>query len=147
MSYTKTLSDYLSLPYTIELVREDDTTWFASVVELPGCMTEGDSAGDAVAMIQDAMAGWIELALADGREIPEPRSADEYSGKFVVRVPKSLHRDLVAAAQREEVSLNQLIATELARAVGRRDTIITQAAAPRMRSTADLTIHEDPSVY
>ena len=71
------------------------------------------------AMIQDAMAGWIEIALADGHPVPEPRSSDEFSGKFVVRVSKSLHRDLVDAAAREEVSLNQFIATELARAVGR----------------------------
>ena len=35
------------------------------------------------------------------------RSEDRYSGKFVVRVPKSLHRSLAAAAEREGVSLNQ----------------------------------------
>ena len=119
MSTAKDLNYYLSLPYTIELIREDDTTWFARVVELPGCITEGDSPEDAVAMIQDAMAGWIELGLEDGRAIPEPRPADEYSGKFVVRVSKSLHRDLVDSAARETVSLNQFIVTELARAVGR----------------------------
>ena len=115
----QSLDHYLSLPYTIEIVREDETTWFARVVELPGCMTEGDSPEDAVAMIRDAMAGWLELALEDGKPIPEPRSSEEYSGKFVVRVPKSLHRDLVETAAREAVSLNQYIATELARSVGR----------------------------
>jgi antitoxin HicB len=92
------VNDYMALPYTIELIREDATTWFARVVELPGCMTEGDSAAEAVAMLQDAMAGWIELALEDGRSIPAPKRQEEFSGKFVVRVPKSLHRDLVAAA-------------------------------------------------
>ena len=64
-----TIDYYLSLPYTIELIREDETTWFARVVELPGCMTEGDSAPDAVAMIQDAMAGWIELAMHEDAPI------------------------------------------------------------------------------
>lgn len=113
-----TIDTYLALPYTIELIREDEATWFARVVELPGCMTEGDSAADAAAMIQDAMSGWIELALADGRPIPAPRPHEEFSGKFVVRVPKSLHRDLVAAAARDDVSLNQFITVELARAVG-----------------------------
>lgn len=115
----KDLAYYLALPYTIELVREEDAAWFARVVELPGCISEGDSAEDAAGMIQDAMAGWIELALEDGRAIPEPKPREEYSGKFVVRVPRSLHRDLVEAAAREQVSLNQFIATELARAVGR----------------------------
>ncbi len=40
-------------------------------------------------------------------DVPLPNSADRYSGKFVVRVPKSLHRSLAAAAEREGVSLNQ----------------------------------------
>ena len=115
----ESLDYYLSLPYTIEMVREDETTWFARVLELPGCMTEGDSPEDAAAMIRDAMAGWLELALEDGKPIPKPRSNEEFRGKFVVRVPKSLHRDLVDAAAREAVSLNQYIATELARSVGR----------------------------
>ncbi len=69
----RTMNDSMALPYTIELIREDATIWFARVVELPGCMTEGDSAAEAVAMLQDAMAGWIELALEDGRAIPEPK--------------------------------------------------------------------------
>ena len=119
MTSSKDLNYYLSLPYTIELIREDESTWFARVVELPGCITEGDSPQDVIEMIHDAMAGWIEVALEDGESIPEPRPSEEYSGKFVVRVPKSLHRDLVEAAAREEVSLNHYIGTELARAVGR----------------------------
>lgn len=115
----KDLNYYLSLPYTIELIREDESTWFARVAELPGCVTEADSSAEAVTMIYDAMSSWIEVALSDGQPVPKPRSAEEYSGKFVVRVSKSLHRDLVAAAEREDVSLNQYVATELARAVGR----------------------------
>lgn len=115
----KDLNFYLSLPYTIMLVREDDATWFARVLELPGCMTEGDSAAEAAEMIQDAMTSWLEVALDDGMTIPEPRPEEDFSGKFVVRVAKSLHRDLVEAADREGVSLNQFINTALARAVGR----------------------------
>jgi antitoxin HicB len=115
----KDLSYYLALPYTIELVREDESTWFARVPELPGCMTEGNSPSEAAEMIYDAMSAWLEVALADGQPVPEPRAVEAYSGKFVVRVSKSLHRDLVAAAEREDVSLNQYVVTELARAVGR----------------------------
>jgi len=139
MNSKKDLSYYLSLPYTFELIREDDTTWFARVVELPGCITEGDSAEDAVAMIQDAMAGWLDIALEDGRVIPEPKPTEEYSGKFVVRVSKSLHRDLVNTAAREEVSLNQFIATELARSVGRQTIQNTDAPsdAPASKNDSD----------
>lgn len=49
------------------MVREDETTWFVRVVELPGCISEGDSPAEAIEMIQDAMAAWLEIALEDGR--------------------------------------------------------------------------------
>jgi predicted HicB family RNase H-like nuclease len=48
--------------------------------------------------------------------LPEPElrpSREEYSGKFVVRVPKSLHAALAAEAAAEGVSLNQLVVAKL----------------------------------
>jgi antitoxin HicB len=115
----KDLEYYLDLPYTIELTRSAGGGWFVRVRELPGCMSQGETPQEAMDMIQDAMRGWIEISLEDGDPIPEPRTMDEYSGKFVVRVPRSLHRDLVEAADREGVSLNQYVNVVLARAVGR----------------------------
>jgi antitoxin HicB len=117
MTTQKGLNYYLSLPYTIQLIREDGESWFARVLELPGCMTEGDSPEEVVEMIFDAMAGWLEIALEDGRPIPEPRPVEDYSGKFVVRVPRTLHRQLVEASDRESVSLNQYINVILAEGV------------------------------
>ena len=119
----KDINYYLSLPYTIKVMREDENTWFARIEELPGCITEADSAEEATEMILDAMAAWVEIALEDGYPIPEPRSDEAFSGKFVVRIPKSLHRDLVGMATKEGTSLNQYINTELARSVGRTDLI------------------------
>jgi antitoxin HicB len=75
----------------------------ARVVELPGCITQGDTFEELGEMIEDAKRSWIETALADGQEIPQPRSEEKYSGKFIVRVPKSLHRELVETAEREGV--------------------------------------------
>jgi antitoxin HicB len=53
--------------------------------------------------------------------VPQPAPQDAgagYSGRFVIRIPPSLHRDLVRRAQEEGVSLNQFAAVALARAVG-----------------------------
>lgn len=110
------LERYLRLPYTRELVPEDDGTWYARVLELPGCMTVGDTQAEALTNLNDAMSAWIESKLEDRESIPEP--AGSFSGRFVVRVPKTLHRDLVKAANRNGISLNQFIATALAQAVG-----------------------------
>lgn len=133
MANTRTVEYYASLPYTIELVRQDEETWFARVVELPGCITEGDTLAEAAAMIQDALAAWIEIALDDGRPIPEPRSSEDYSGKFVLRLPQSLHRDLATAAAREGVSLNQYLNVELARAVGRMAALVEETGSAGTR--------------
>ena len=117
----KTVNDYLHLPYTIEVIRdndEDNPGWVARVIELPGCLTQADTFEELGEMIEDAMRLWIDTALADGSEVPEPRPEGSYSGKFVVRVPKSLHRELAEAAEREGVSLNMFVSTALGKAVG-----------------------------
>ena len=114
----KTLEDYLGLAYTRELIPEPEGGWFVRIKELPGCMSQGETPEEAMNMINDAMAGWIESALAHGTPIPEPRDHADYSGKFVVRVPKSMHRRLTAAAEMDNVSLNQWILAALAEALG-----------------------------
>jgi antitoxin HicB len=119
----RSVDEYLALPYTIEVIRDTDLEnpgWVARVLELPGCITQADTLDELYEMIEDAMRGWIEVALEDGLAIPEPRTIESYSGKFVVRVPKSLHRELVEVAEEEGVSLNMYITTALGRAVGHR---------------------------
>jgi antitoxin HicB len=109
---------YLALPYTRELIPEPEGGWFVRVKELPGCMSQGDTVDEAMLMIEEAMRGWLESELENGKTIPEPRPEEEYSGKFIVRVPKSLHRKLAEISGSEGVSLNQWINTTLAEAVG-----------------------------
>lgn len=113
----KTLGYYMNLPYTLE-VRHDEDGWFAKVLELPGCMTWADTFEDLGLMIEDAQRGWIEDALENGDSVPEPRDEESYSGKVNLRMPKSLHRDLAHHAEREGVSLNQVMIIALARSVG-----------------------------
>lgn len=110
----KTLDYYMELPYTVE-VRHDEDGYFARVVELRGCMTWADSFEELGPMIEDSRRGWIEDALEHGDVVPEPRETGGYSGKVVLRMPKSLHRDLTRRAEAENVSLNQLMVTGLAR--------------------------------
>jgi predicted RNase H-like HicB family nuclease len=118
----KTAEDYLGLPYHIVLVRDrsedGDEGWVAAVEELPGALSQGKTAADAVENVRDAMLGWIDVMLQDGKLIPEPRPEQHYSGKFVVRLSPSLHEALVKEADREGVSLNQFVASALAGAIG-----------------------------
>ena len=102
----KNLVYYLSLPYSIHIQAEAEGGFFARVEELKGCMTQGESLEKVAGNIHDAMEAWLTTALDRGIAIPEPES---YSGKFVLRVPKSLHRKLAENARRETLSLNQFL--------------------------------------
>ena len=113
----KNLEYYLNLPYKIEVLRDYDPEnpgWVATIPDLPGCITQVDSFEELENMIEDAKQTWLEAAIERGIPIPEPRAEEEYSGKFVVRVPRSLHRKLVEEAESEGVSLNQFINVALA---------------------------------
>jgi antitoxin HicB len=115
------IDSYLQKPYTIEIIPEEkigSEGYFARVVELPGCMTQADDFQELETMIKDAMRAWIETSLENGQDIPEPKRIQEYSGKFLLRIPKSLHRELVYLSEKESVSLNSFITTILARSVG-----------------------------
>ncbi len=121
MSETRDLSYYLTVPYAVRVYREPDGSGFtAEIPDLPGCITCADTLDEVWALIDDAKRGWLELALADGDPIPEPAPPleDQPSGKFTVRVPRSLHRKLSEEARREGVSLNQFVTVALAETVG-----------------------------
>ena len=108
----------LARPYTRELIRNEDGTWFARVFEFTGCMAEGATSEEAIENLEDAMTSWIEVHLEDGDPLPLPLTSDQYSGKFLMRVPKTLHRELARRADFEGVSLNQYALAALSRCVG-----------------------------
>ena len=112
---------YMQLPYTIKLIKEDDGTYYVSVDELPGCASMGDTVNEAMEMIKDAMRGWLESNLERGLEIPLPEVMREYSGRFIVRVPASLHKKLVLEAKKEGVSLNQYVVSILSEGASVKD--------------------------
>jgi predicted HicB family RNase H-like nuclease len=60
------------------------------------------------------MEGYIETKRENGFDVPLPVSAEQYSGKFNVRLPKSLHQRLAIEAEKEGVSLNQYVVYKLA---------------------------------
>jgi predicted RNase H-like HicB family nuclease len=103
-------NDYLKLPYNIiirHVVDESGNYYLASVLEFDGCMSDGATYQEAFENIQEAMAGWIETKRANGFPVPPPVGDETYSGKFVVRLPKTLHARLAIEAEQEGVSLNQ----------------------------------------
>ncbi len=74
---SKTIEYYMSLPYSIVLTplsAEDGGGWLAEIPLLRGCITDGDSQLEALQMIEDAKRGWLEVALENNEQIPEPEA-------------------------------------------------------------------------
>ena len=86
--------------------------------DLPGCRSDGATPEEAVKNGRDALAAWLAVAAEFGDKAVAPFSAT--SGRFVQRVPRSLHAQLIAQAKAEGVSLNTLIVSLVAMGLGQK---------------------------
>ncbi|HEV8052214.1 MAG TPA: type II toxin-antitoxin system HicB family antitoxin [Parachlamydiaceae bacterium] len=106
-------------PFTIrELSLDDGSGFLIEFPDLPGCMSDGETVEEAMANGVDAVQCWIDAAKAKGREIPDSCDVESQSGKWVQRVPKTLHARLTRQAKREHVSLNTLVVSILSESLG-----------------------------
>jgi len=114
----KPLEYYLRLKYPVTIHEAEEGGYFAEIIDLPGCMAQAETLDHMHKEIDIARKLWLESMYEDGNEIPLPRNENEYSGKFIIRVPKSLHRKLDQIAELEGVSLNQYVVSALSHVTG-----------------------------
>jgi predicted RNase H-like HicB family nuclease len=117
----KPLEYYFSLKYPVTIEEAPEGGYFAQIKDLPGCYSQGETLEETYENIEEARRLWLESMYEDGNEIPLPETERKYSGKFNVRIPKSLHRKLDEMADREGVSLNHYLVSTLSRAVGQEE--------------------------
>lgn len=103
--------------YRLEARREEDGSWTLLVPDLPGCVATGDNMAEALEDLPDVIDLWIATAESRGIPVPAPAEEEEYSGKFVLRIAKSLHARASREAAREGISLNAYCANALAEVV------------------------------
>ena len=122
MKTMMTVEDYLKLPYAVDIHWDsDDEFYVARVAEISECMGHGNSRSDAMDMAFDNLRDWIEDALESGAQIPVPVPSPELpSGKWLQRVPRTLHLELTKLAAQDGVSLNQWVVVVLSREAGYR---------------------------
>ena len=111
------LKDYIKLPYTrmvSEMNDESGYYFYGKILELDGCQSTGDTIEELYESLNEALEGYLEVKIENGLPIPKPNNVGEYSGKFNVRLPKSLHQRLTIEAEKEGVSLNTLVLYKLA---------------------------------
>jgi predicted HicB family RNase H-like nuclease len=111
-------AEILMKPFARQVVPQPDGLFKAEILEFPGCFAVGESPAAALVTLEEVAVDWIEAALAQGQDIPEPTESAAYSGKFVVRMSKTLHRKAAQFALRDGVSLNQFVVNCVAEHVG-----------------------------
>lgn len=108
----------IEYPFEVRpLTGDEGGGWLITFPDLPGCMSDGESPEEAIKNGRDAVAAWLVATQDAGREAPRP--GEPPSGKFIARVPRSLHARLTARAKQEGVSMNALVSTFLAECLGR----------------------------
>ena len=116
------VASYLRAQYVRMIIpNAEEGGYLAEVLELPGCITDGDTPEEAYRNLEEAMAGWIRASLDTNRPVPDPVGGREYSGRFPLRMSTELHRVAALRAMQEGVSLNQWIAGAIAEKVAKED--------------------------
>lgn len=109
-------------PFEIRPLDADEGGGFLiSYSDFSECIADGETVEEAIANGRSALSETIATLKAKGFPVPAPNSGGVASGKFVARVPKSVHAQLATRAKAEGVSLNSLVLAFLAEGLGRRD--------------------------
>jgi predicted RNase H-like HicB family nuclease len=96
----KTLQYYLHLPYKIEIESIPEEEGGGCIARLPqfgrlGIIGDGETPEEAVRDLNKNKEIRFKQYLDEGLAVPEPETEDkEYSGEFIVHVPKFLHKEL-----------------------------------------------------
>ncbi|MCO5122026.1 MAG: type II toxin-antitoxin system HicB family antitoxin [Burkholderiaceae bacterium] len=110
------LSDY---PFEIRpLSVEEGGGFLVSFPDFAECISDGETIEEAIENGRDALKATVAALKAGKLPVPPPNSGGVASGKFVARVPRTIHAQLATRAKAEGVSLNALVLTFIAQGLG-----------------------------
>lgn len=114
---------YSSLPYTLVIEGRDEHSDYcvASFAELPDLFMVGSTPEESIAELESVKRDWIETYLELGNKMPVPLKLRKFSGNYLLRMQRSLHKALALHADLEGVSINQYVVSALSRTVGREE--------------------------
>lgn len=118
------MRDLSQYPFEIRPLSDDEGGGFLiSFTDFTECISDGETIEESIQNGMDALQETIAALESLGLAVPEPGSGGGYSGKFIQRVPKSIHARLVIRAKQEGVSMNSLVTSILAESLGRREVV------------------------
>jgi len=92
---------------------EDDNQCVGLCAEFPSLSYLASTPQKALTGILKVVAEVVKDMAANNEAIPQPLNSRHYSGKFMVRVPPEVHRQLALQAAEENISLNRLVSSKL----------------------------------
>ncbi len=93
---------------------EEDSEFVGLCAEFPGLSWLASDPEEAIRGVRALVRDSVEDMGQNGEKIPTPISTRKFSGKFMIRVPPDVHRQLAIEAAESGVSLNRIASAKLA---------------------------------
>jgi len=94
---------------------EEDKEYVGLCVEFPSLSWLSRTPENALKGIRKVVQDVIADMKKNREPVPDPIASRRYSGKFMVRVPPDIHRELTLEAAEAGISLNRLASSKLAK--------------------------------
>lgn len=91
----------------------EDEEYVGLCAEFPSLSWLAKTPESALKGIRKVVESVIKDMKDNAEEIPQPIASKNYSGKFMVRVPPEVHRNLAIQAAESGVSINRLVSSRL----------------------------------
>ncbi|MBI5142803.1 MAG: toxin-antitoxin system HicB family antitoxin [Nitrospirae bacterium] len=85
----------------------EDNCYVGSIPGFLGSCCHGDDEQEVYRQLGVILEEWIEIHESDGTVLPSSTADKEYSGKFVLRIDRDMHKLLAIKAMQVDMSLNQ----------------------------------------
>jgi predicted HicB family RNase H-like nuclease len=92
---------------------EDDNEYVGLCAEFPSLSWLSSTPEAALKGIRKLVAETVADMESDNEIVPKPIACRQYSGKFMVRVPPDVHRNLAIRAAESGISLNRVVSSKL----------------------------------
>jgi antitoxin HicB len=109
-------------PFEIRpLAEAEGGGYLISFPDFAECIADGESIEEAIENGRRAVKATIAALRSKRLPVPQPNGGGVASGRFVARVPRTVHAQLAARARVEGVSLNALVLAFIAQGLGRKE--------------------------
>lgn len=92
---------------------EDDNEYVGLCAEFPSLSWLSTTPEAALKGIRKSVSEVVADMEANDEAIPEPIACRRYSGKFMVRIPPEVHRNLAIRAAESGISINRVVSSKL----------------------------------